>query len=76
MIFWKVWRSKFGKSRIVPKVIDGDANDLVIVNKFAKYFSETCSVNLTEKNVNMMLSFKQQFANYIGDTENIKYKKI
>ena len=43
----------------------------MIVNKFAKYFSEICSVNSTEKNVNMMLSLKQRFSNYIGDTENI-----
>jgi hypothetical protein len=41
--FWNCWRSKFGSKNQRPHQIDGLVDEKEIAEKFATFFSETCS---------------------------------
>jgi hypothetical protein len=62
--FWKVWQSKFGKNKGVPKVIESLTDDQSIANGFAHYFSETCSVQSATVNDSLAQSFHERLSTY------------
>ena len=43
--FWKVWRSKMGVQRAIPKCVDNLCAESEIADSFAKYFSKACDSN-------------------------------
>ena len=43
--FWQVWRSKVGTPRSLPKSVNGECDQQVIADSFAKYFHSACSNN-------------------------------
>ena len=43
--FWKTWKSKVTHNSLVPDVIDGSCDPMVIANKFASIFESACLPN-------------------------------
>ncbi len=47
--FWATWKVKMGKKKSIPHCVDGITDGDAIAAAFAKYFSESCTVNSLEQ---------------------------
>ena len=65
--FWKSWRSKFGKNRHLPNIIDGSNNRNEIADKFGAFFADICNGNSAEKAANFEGIYKNMLKSYNGD---------
>jgi len=48
--FWKTWRGKMGKPKVLPQNVNGKTNEQDIAQCFANSFKDACSNNSGEVN--------------------------
>ena len=70
--FWKTWNSKFGKTRVVNKIVDGETDGQLITNNFVKYFASVYETDQLEKN-KFCTEFKNRFQSYTGSKIDIEF---
>ena len=64
--FWKCWNAKFESCSSRIRLVDGTADSQQIANKFAKYFSEACSIQSQEGADSLAEIYKSLQNNYVG----------
>jgi len=63
--FWRLWKSKLGKKKILPPCVGGATGENAIAAAFATYFSETCSVNSAVQGTQLRAEFLKLKDDYI-----------
>jgi exonuclease III len=71
--FWKMWKSKMGSKNGLPKNVNNFSNEPDIANAFAKSFSDACSSNSTDRNIELFNEFSAMKLNYLNDHYNHDY---
>jgi len=66
--FWKVWKSKFGKTSSNIQVVDGLVDGSEIADKFARHFESNCTPFNMDRNVAFEAEYKTLRATYCGDS--------
>jgi len=64
--FWKCWNAKFESCSSRIRLVDGTAASQQIADKFAKYFSEACSLQSHEGADTLAEIYKSLRNNYVG----------
>ena len=62
--FWNVWKSKLGISKVLPKAVDGECEQQVIADNFAKYFSTVCTSNSESRSKQLQEEYNNMKSNY------------
>jgi len=62
--FWKTWRSKMGRPKVLPQNVYGKTNEQDIAQCFANSIKDACSNNLEEVNNKLYLEYRRMLDEY------------
>lgn len=68
--FWKVWRSKMGVQRSIPKCVDNLCAESEIADSFANYFSKACKSNSVSRSTALFHEYVSRCQLY-QDNDNL-----
>lgn len=72
--FWNCWRSKFESNKTRVGQVDGLVDDVDIVHKFVKYFSEASSPLTVDGSNNLRQIYENKRPIYIGTPHSTSYE--